>query len=93
MASGYVSQKSIEDIIQLCKKYSRRKEKARRGLRATKSTRSITRIELGNHLENFKPDILGTISAWIDSINIKKKFEDEALAIFSSRCKKKHFVK
>ena len=49
-----VSQNSFEDIIELCMKYSRRKEKAGKGVRATKSTRSITRTKLGNLLENFK---------------------------------------
>ena len=29
----------------------------------------------------------------MDTLNIKKKFEDEALAIFCSRCKKKHPIK
>ena len=44
---------------------------------------------MGNLLENFKTYILGTISSQIDSMNIKKKFEDEALTIFCSRCKKR----
>lgn len=93
MASGDVSQRSFEDIIELCMKYSRSKAKIGKGVRDTNSTGSITRIELGNLLENFKIDILKTISAQIDSVNIKKKFEDEALAIFYSRFKKKHPVK
>ena len=29
----------------------------------------------------------------MDTLNIKKKFEDEALAIFCSLCKKKHPIK
>ena len=85
MASGDVSQRSFKDIIELCRKYSRSKEKTGKGVRAPKSTGSITRIELGNLLENFKTDILETISAQINSVNIKNKFEDEALAIFCSR--------
>ena len=93
MASRYVSQKSFEDFIEVCRKYSRTKEKTGRGVRATKSTGSITRFELGNLMENFKTNILETISAQIDSVNIKKKFEDEALAIFCSCFKKKHPIK
>ncbi|CAF4316891.1 unnamed protein product, partial [Adineta steineri] len=33
------------------------------------------------------------ISAQMDTLNIKKKFEAEALAIFCSQCKKKHPIK
>jgi hypothetical protein len=94
MAFGDVSKKPLEDIIELCKKYSRSKVKVGKGVRVVKSTfGGITRLELGNLLENFKTDILSIISAQMDTLNIKKKFEDEALAIFCSRCKKKHHVK
>jgi hypothetical protein len=65
-----------------------------KGVRAIKlAGGGVTRIELGNLLENFKTDILGTLSSQIDSMNIKKKFEDEALTIFCSRCKKRHPLK
>ena len=94
MAFGDVSQKSFEDIVKLCRKYSRSKAKAGKGVRDVKSSSGgITRLELGNLLEIFKTDILGTISAQTDTLNIKKKFEDEALAIFCLRCKKKHPIK
>ena len=94
MASGDVSHKSFEDIVEMCRKYSRSKAKVGKGVRVVKSSSGgITRLELGNLLENFKTDILGTISAQMDTLNIKKKFEDEALAIFCSRCKKKHPIK
>ena len=93
MASRDVSQRSFKDIIELCRKYLRRKEKKRKGVRDTKSIGSITRIELGNLLENFKKDILETISAQINLVNIKKKFEDEALSIFYSHCKTKLPIK
>ena len=94
MAAGDISQKSFEEIIELCRKYSRSKSKARKGIRAIKSVGGgVTRKKLGNLLENFKTDILGTLSSQIDSMNIKKKFEDEALTIFCSRCKKRHPLK
>ena len=64
MASRDVSHKSFEDIVEMCRKYSRSKAKAGKGVRAVKtSSGGITRLELGNLLENFKTDILGTISA------------------------------
>ena len=85
MESRDVSHKSFEDIVEMCKKYSRSKAKVGKGVRVVKSSfGGITRLELGNLLENFKTNILGTISAQMDTLNIKKKFEDEALAIFCS---------
>ena len=94
MASEDVSHKSFEDIVEMCRKYSRSKAKAGKGVRAVKSSSGgITGLELGNLLENFKIDTLGTISAQMNTLNIKKKFEDEALSIFCSRCKKKHPIK
>jgi hypothetical protein len=50
------------------------------------------RIELGNLLEKFKTDILHTISSQVDTMKIKRKQEEEnvALAIFCHRCRRKH---
>ena len=50
-------------------------------------------MELGNLLENFKKDILGTISSQLDTLNIKLKLEGEALSIFCAKCRKKHPIK
>ena len=64
MAYGDVSQKSFKDIVEFCKKYSRRKAKEGKGVRVVKSSsRGITKLELGNLLENFKTDIFGIINA------------------------------
>ena len=63
MASGDVFQKPFSEIIDFCIKYSCSKEKLGKGIRETKSMGGVTRIELGNLLENFKRDILGTISS------------------------------
>jgi hypothetical protein len=41
-------------------------------------------------LENFKIDILSTISNQLDTLKLKKKQEEDALAIFYHRCRKKH---
>ena len=59
------------DIIELCKIYSRSKEKIGKDIRSTKPTGEVTRTELGNLLYNFKIDILGTISSQLDTLNIK----------------------
>jgi hypothetical protein len=49
-------------------------------------------MELGNLLENFKTNILGTISSQLDTLKIKKKQEEEeaTLTIFCARCRKMH---
>ena len=94
MAAGDISQKPFEEIVELCQKYSCSKSKHGKGVRAIKSAGGgVTRTELGSLLDNFKTYILGTLSSQIDSMNIKKKFEDEALTIFCSRCKKRHPLK
>jgi len=75
MGSGDISQLSSEDICTICRKYSGGKAKIGKGIRDTrisKSTlRGVTRVELGNLLENFKINILGTLSSQLDTITIK----------------------
>ena len=94
MAAGDISQKPFDEIIELFRKYSRSKSKAGKGVRSIKPVGGgVTMTKLGNLLENSKTYILGMISSQIDSMNIKNKFEDEALTIFCSRCKKRHPLK
>ena len=94
MAVGDISQKPFEQIIELCRKYSLSKSKAWKGIRESKSAGGgVTQTKLENLIENYKTDILETLSSHVDSMNIKKKFEDEALTIFCSRCKKRHPLK
>jgi hypothetical protein len=51
---------------------------------AKPTSEGVTRIELGNILENVKAYILNTISSQLDTMKIKTKQEEEnvALAIF-----------
>ena len=53
---------------------------------------SVTRVELGNLLENFKTDILNTISDHLDTMKIKQKQEAQkvAMAVFCPKCRHKH---
>ena len=55
----------------------------------------MVRVELGNLLENFKIDILSTLSSQLDTIKTKKKQDEEnaILTIFFSRCRKRHPLK
>ena len=62
MAAGDISQKPFEEIVELCRKYSRSKSKVEKGIRAIKSAGGgVTRTKLGNLLEKFKTNILGTL--------------------------------
>ena len=96
MGSGDISQLPFEDICALCRKYSRSKAKSGKGIRDARINKSssggATRVELGNLLENFKTDILGTFSSQLDTIRTKKKQDEEntVLTIFCSKCRKRH---
>jgi hypothetical protein len=93
-----VSHLSFERIHDLCRNYSLSKEKSGNGpkdilYRVTKSVMGgVTRVEIGNLLENFKIDILGNLSSQLDTLNIKRKQDEEnsILSIFFPRCRKKH---
>jgi hypothetical protein len=99
MAAGDIYQKNFETICELCRTYSRSKGKAAKSLREpvnkntkTSTSGGVTKVELGNLLENFKTDLLGTIGSQLDTLKIKKKQEEEnpVLSIFCSKCRKRH---
>lgn len=52
----------------------------------------MSREEIGNVLDEFKIDILGSLSEHIDILKLqnKHKDEDDALAIFCPKCRRKH---
>ena len=99
MASGDIYQKNFETISELCRTYSRSKGKATKSVREpvnkntkTSTSGGVTRVELGNLLDNFKTDLLGTIGSQLDTLKIKRKQEDEnpVLSIFCPKCRKRH---
>ena len=49
-------------------------------------------MELGNLLENFKTNILGAMGSQLDSLQSKKRKDEEreAMSIFRPRCRTKH---
>lgn len=99
MGTRDASQLTSEEISILCKKYSRSKAKSGKGIRDTRINKlasgGVTRVELGNLLENFKTNILSTLSSQLDTIKTKKKQDEEntILTIFCSRCRKRHPLK
>ena len=102
MVSGDIYHKSFDEICELCRKYSRSKDKTRRSVRdgfsrASRSinTTGVTRMELGKLLENFKTDIMGTLTSQFDALETKKRQEEEdaTLQIFCPKCRKRHPLK
>ena len=75
----------FDQISDLCRKYSRGKAKIGKDSRDSLSKvsksalGSVTRVELGNLLENFKTDLLSTLSSHIDTLQVKKKEEKELI--------------
>jgi hypothetical protein len=70
MASRDIYHKEFETLSELCRTYSRSRGKMEKSVRelVNKNTKvptssGVTRIELGNLLENFKANILGTIGS------------------------------
>jgi hypothetical protein len=99
MASGDISHKPFSEICEMCKNYSRSRDKIGKNVRDPYSRNlkpvnsgGITRVEIGNLLENFKNNILITIGSQLDTLKIKKKHEEEnaTMSIFSPRCRRKH---
>ena len=80
MASGDIYHKSFDEISELCREYSctraKTSEIVRDGfLRASEAinTSGVTRMEIGNLLENFKTYILGTVTSQFDVLKTKKR--------------------
>jgi hypothetical protein len=56
------------------------------------ATQGVTRMKLGNLIDNFKTYIINTFSIQLDTLKMKRKQEEESvsLAIFCPRCRKRH---
>ena len=99
-AAGDVSHKPFLDICELCKTYFRDRVKTGKNIARDPFSRTskvadssgVTRIELGNLLENFKTDLLSTISSHLDTLKARRIQEEEnaVMSIFCPRCRKKH---
>jgi hypothetical protein len=99
MASGDISHKPFSEICEMCRNYSRSRAKTRKSVRdpysrnlKAVSSGGITRVEIENLLEKLKTNILSTIGSYLDTLNIKKKQEEEnaTMCIFFPRCRRKH---
>jgi hypothetical protein len=79
MTKGDVYQETYDDNVLLCIRCSRGSSQTRSGIR-TPFTRNrnitsggVTRDKVGNHLENFKTDILSTLTTQLDVLQAKQK--------------------
>jgi hypothetical protein len=83
MGKGDIYQETYDGIVQLCIRCFHNNTRTRPRIRGpnTKSRNitsgSVTREEIGNLLENFKIDILGTLTIQFDVMQDKKRKEEE----------------
>ena len=82
MAAGDISHKDFAHIGEMCKNYSRSRGKVAKKIQEPfsrnvreniPSSGGVTRVELGNLLENFKTDILGAMGSQLDALQAKKR--------------------
>jgi len=80
MGKGDIIQLPLSDIRELCVRISRGKSKTRKGprdpslVRVNKSTTSlVSRAEIGNMLDEFKTDILGSLSEQTYTLKLQNK--------------------
>jgi hypothetical protein len=77
--SGDVHQNPFAEIADYYRRYSRGQAKIGKGPRDSfsrntkQNSRTVTRTELGNLLENFKTNVLSTISNQLDTLKLRKK--------------------
>ena len=62
---------------------------------AKSTTRSITRDEFGNLLEDFKTNLLSTLGTHVETLKTRKRQEehDQLLSIVCPKCREKHPLK
>ena len=91
---GDISQLPFEDICDLYVHISRPRDPPL--LRINKfAVGTVSRAEIGNLLDTFKTNILGSLSEKIDTLKIqnKKNYENATLSIFCPKCRKKHAMR
>ena len=104
LGKGDISKESFENIVELCKRYSRGSSRNKKWDKLEQDVFDITHKscnggatleEIGNLLENFKTEMMSSISSEIDVLGSKQKqaVEDLTLGVFFPRCRKKHPLK
>ena len=80
------------DPIQINSRETKRKGRGSQPMASTSSSNSSIKGEIGNMVEDFKSEMLQTLSLQLDTMNIKRKQEEakRALVIFCPRCTRRH---
>ena len=95
LGQGDISQKSFDQICDLCRKFSRNQYRSSKGIqnrnKKTESTDAMI-IGLENKMDNMKIEIMNIVSKQIDSLKFQQKLdkEQESLSYFCPKCRKKH---
>ena len=101
MESSDISHKTFAKRCEMCRNYSGSSGKVGRNIWEpynrdlkgnTSSSGRVTRIELGNLLENFKTDILGAMGFQLNALQAKTRKEEDCatMTILYPRCRTKH---
>jgi hypothetical protein len=98
MGKGDIYQKTYDNIVHLCIRCLCGSKWTKSGMQTPLKRNSnitsggVTRAEIGNLLENFKTDILSNLTTQLDVLQDKQKQakEEQTLAIFFHRYRKKH---
>ena len=107
LGKGEISKEYFKNIVELCKRYSRGYSRNNRRDKQDKlecdvfnrtqksSNGGATHAEIGNLLENFKIEMMSSISLEIDVLRAKQKqaVKDLTLGVFYPQCRKNHPLK
>lgn len=95
LSGGDIYQLPYEDIKTIFKNHYRvviKRGRVNQTMFSSSSSNTSIKSEIGNMLEDFKSEMLQTLSLQMDTMKIKRKKEEEerALAIFCPRCTRRH---
>ena len=93
VGKGDISKESFKGICELCIQCSRGLARNRQGICSVKgSGGGVTKAEIENLLDNLRTNMLSTLSAQMDTLQVKQtQLElDRTMAIFCPTCRKKH---
>ena len=95
MAGGDITQKTWNEIKEICQSYSRDTIKNGRGLRSlphkTNGGSGVSKMELSNLLSDFKKDIINDVTTQLDTMQAQRKKDevDAILTKFFPRCRER----